>query len=366
MENLKIAFDAKGMNEYFIKWKYTEYSGELLKDYIKETKDTNTKFYIFEKAKPVPESIGTFLLDFLNLDLSNKDSVRKFVFEYLYVNLIYAINKNIDMESAIHCDETLVVDVLNHHFELILSEEELNYYFEKIYNKHINSMMEYQKEFRAISDGKYFDYLYSDIINKRYKSEEDRIRYEAYKFEKKNESYFTSIANLGTLSFNLRINFNLRNFYTSKNKEYIIKNIPYAFESNKYFDILFISFKQLISAKEKIRVQACENCGKYFIPQTAHDTKYCNSLFNGKKTCKQIGIDKTYNERLKTDAILKAYRSRYQSLSHSASTCSKKSKAYKMYEKYKKEGPVIKKKYKTGQISGEEFKEWIEGTKLKK
>lgn len=365
MKDIQIAFDSKGMQEYFVKWKYTEYSDELLKRYRKETKDISTKFYIFEKAKPIPDSMGTFLLDFLNLDLFNKDTVKEFIFEYLYVNLIYTINKNIDMESAIHCDETLVVDILNHHSELILSEEELTLYFEKIYNKHIESMTEYQKTFKAIADGNYFDFLYSDIINKRHKSKEDKIRYEAYKTEKKNESYFTSVANLGTTSFNLKINFNLRNYYTDKNKEYIINNIPYAFESNKYFDILFISFKQLISAKKNIKVQACENCGKYFIPQTAHDTKYCNSLFDGKRTCKQIGIENAYNEKLKADAVLKAYRIRYQSLSNSASTCSQKSRAYKIYQKYKKEGPVMKKKYKTGQISAKEFKEWIDGTKLK-
>lgn len=365
MQDLKITFDSNGFQEYFIKWNYIEYSGNLLKSYRKETKNKDKKFYIFEKSIPTPVDTGSFLLDFLNLDFANKEDVRKFIFEYLYVNLLFTINKDIFKESEIYCDNTLITDISNYHFELILSEDEIDYYFEKIYAKHINSMMEYQKEFRAIADVKYFDYLYSDIINIKHKTKEEKMKYEAYKTEKENETYFTSIASLGSVAFNLRINFDLRNFYTDKNKKYIINNIPYAFESNKYFDILFISFKQLISTKKNVKVQACANCGKYFIPQTAHDTKYCNSLFDGKRTCKQIGAEKEYNEKLEKDSVLKTYRSRYQALAKQASTSTKSNKSAKMYAKYKKEGPTLLKKYKTGELTKKEFEKWIDGMRLK-
>lgn len=36
-----------------------------------------------------------------------------------------------------------------------------------------------------------------------------------------------------------------------------------------------------------------------------------------------------------------------------------------MYKYYKKEGPVIQDKYKNGLISAEQFKAWINSTKIK-
>ena len=35
------------------------------------------------------------------------------------------------------------------------------------------------------------------------------------------------------------------------------------------------------------------------------------------------------------------------------------------YEHYKKIGPVMQRKYKAGNISGKDFEEWIESTKLR-
>ena len=37
-----------------------------------------------------------------------------------------------------------------------------------------------------------------------------------------------------------------------------------------------------------------------------------------------------------------------------------------MYEYYKQEGPIMRKKYLKGLISAEEFEAWIEDTKLRK
>lgn len=57
MEELQIAFDTKGFQEYFIKYKINEYKGTL-------AKGKKEKYYIFESQKPVPENLGTFYLHF--------------------------------------------------------------------------------------------------------------------------------------------------------------------------------------------------------------------------------------------------------------------------------------------------------------
>ena len=105
-----------------------------------------------------------------------------------------------------------------------------------------------------------------------------------------------------------------------------------------FHNILFISFREFAYIKKDIIIQQRENCKKYFIPATAHDTKYCDSIFKGKKTCKEISSQKTYAEKLEKNRLLKKWRNRYQSLARLASKTKhgSKSKAPQMYEYYKK------------------------------
>lgn len=362
MRDLQIAFDLKAQSEYFIKYSKKEYTDKLLKSYRKKTKNKTKKFYIFEKQQPTPENIGTFLLAFLNTDFNDITSCKEFIFEYLYVNLLVRINNNIYTESEIHGDNILVTGIRNTSFDIILSEEEIEYYFNKIYNKFKSDFLEYQKIYRALANFKYFELLQQDMPNK---IKEDKLKLKVIKEASKTETYYTSLSNIASTTLNLNVNFNVVPFYTDKNKEYIIENIPYYFSSKMYYDILFISFREFASSKEKIQVQACQNCGKYFIPLTAHDTLYCDSLFDGKRTCKQIGFEKAYLENLEKDKLLKLYRSRYQTLSKQASTTAPDSKSAKMYARYKKEGPIVKQKYTDGIITAEEFEAWINSTKLK-
>ncbi len=350
MENLQIAFDLAGFQEYFIKYTLVEYKGKL----AKKKKD---KFYIFKKQKPTPETLGTFLLAFLNTNFEDKDACKDFIFEYLYVNLLLRINKNIYLNSNIHGDAVLPMDITKIDFDIILSEEEINYYYDKMYSKFTNELLYYQKMYIAISEFKFTKFL---AIDSKEKKKSLLIK------SSKTETYYTSISCLSSTTLNLNINFHLLPFYTDKNKTFIIENIPYSFSSNKFYDILFITFREFINIKKNILVQKCENCGKYFIPSTSHNTKYCDSVFNGKNTCKEIGIEKAYLEKLNKDPLLKKYRTRYQSLSKQASTANKNSKARKMYDYYKKEGPKQLQNYKNGNLSKEEFREWIDNTKINK
>lgn len=93
-----------------------------------------------------------------------------------------------------------------------------------------------------------------------------------------------------------------------------------------------------------------------------HDTKYCDEIFKDNKTCKESGRELAYKESLAQKPILKAYRSRYQTLSKQASEREK----HEMYEYFKKEGPTIRKKFIDGEITAKEFQDWINSTKVRK
>jgi len=358
MEDLQIAFDIKGFQEYFIKYKINEYTGKL-------ARSKKEKYYIFEKQKPTPESFGTFLLAFLNTDFSSKESCKDFIFEYLYVNLLIRINKNIHLNSDIHGDDTLPTDITKISFDIILSEEEIDYYFNKMYDKFKNELLYYQKMYIAVANFKYFELLASEITSRK---KEDKLKKESILESAKSENYFSSLGNIASTTLFLKVNFYLRPFFTDKNKKFILENIPYSFSSKMFYDILFITFREFANIGKDTFIQQCENCNNYFIPSTAHDTKYCDSLFDGKKTCKQIGSQKTYTEKLEKDRLLKKWRSRYQALAGLVSKTKpgSKSKAPEMYEYYKKEGAIMKDKYEKGEITGKKFKDWIDSTKLRK
>ena len=357
MKELEIAFDLKGFQEYFIKYKKKEYIGELANGKIKT-------YYIFEKKKPSPENLGTFLLSFLNADFNNKETCKDFIFEYLYVNLLTQINNKIHLESEIHGDDIYPTDITKVSYDIILSEKEIAYYYDEIYTKFKEPLIYYQELYTSLANLKYFDFLANEMTSQ---GEEDKLNQSIIQESGKIETYHTSLTNIATTTLFLNINFNLRTFFTDKNKDFIIENIPYSFSSKYFYDILFISFREFTYIKRNIVIQKCENCNNYFIPTTAHDTKYCDSVFDGKKTCKEIGAQKAYAEKLEQNRLLKKWRSRYVSLNGqvSKSKPDSKSSAKEMYEYYKKEGAIIKDKYEKGLITSEEFEAWIDNTKLK-
>ena len=115
-----------------------------------------------------------------------------------------------------------------------------------------------------------------------------------------------------------------------------------------------------------MQIIQCANCENYFIPDTNHNTKYCDFLFDENKTCREIGNNKEYFKKLEKDRLLKKYRRRYQSLAKQASTTNPDSKSNKMYDYYKKEGKKVKQNYINGIITDEEFERWIDSTKIRK
>ena len=185
----------------------------------------------------------------------------------------------------------------------------------------------------------------------------------------KTETYHTSLSNIATTTLFLNIHFNLRTFFTDKNRNFIIENIPYSFSSKYFYDILFISFREFASIKQKINIQVCQNCKKYFIPATCHETKYCDSIFEGKRTCKQIGPEKAHNMKTKGDDLLQRHRYLQQYLcnkAHEAESDPNFNQKYiELYERFRKEGREMRQNYINGILSKKKYKIWLDGFKIK-
>ena len=326
MDELEIAFDTKEKFEYFIKYLPLEYEGEL-------TKDKTKKYYIIKKQDLVPKKLGTFLLDFLNTDFNIFNSFKTFILEYIFMYLFFKIHNHISVDSIIHDEE----------LNIILSEEEIETNLTKMFELYKNEFIEYQNIYKAIAVRKYRKIYYS-CNNKDY------------------ETYSNYVRILAPTILDLRINNSTSKFQLLYN----YKNIKNSFVSKNFYDILYISLKNLLDISKNIKILRCKHCNRYFIPDTNHNTKYCDFLFDGKRTCKSIESQKTHKENLEEDVLLKVYRKRYKDLASQASHTRPTSKSNQMYEYYKKEGPIMRYKYIKGEITASEFKKWIDSTMIHK
>ena len=336
MNELEIAFDTKEKIEYFIKYTPLKYTGELLKDKRK-------KYYIFQKQALVPKKLGTFLLAFLNTNFNTFNACKNFIYEYLFINLLLKVNKNIFIDSQIHENNYTSYNCYDLKPEIILSKEEINFYLEKTYKLYKTEFIKYQN-------------IYINIVNHKYCESYCNCLTQIV------ETYSTALKMLSPTIINLKLGYSVSQFYGLYNS----KNIKSSYISPNFYEIIYISFKELVNYKKKLEILICKNCNKYFIPDTAHNTKYCDSLFDGKRTCKEIGPMNTHTKTIENDPLLKRYRNRYKDLANQASNTSPNSPSNQMYAYYKKEGPIVKQKYIDGIITVEEFEAFLDSTMLRK
>ena len=127
-------------------------------------------------------------------------------------------------------------------------------------------------------------------------------------------------------------------------------------------DILNIYFNYYL--ENNIHIKKCENCGKYFIPTSRSDEKYCDNVSpqNPQKTCKEYGAKKTYRDKINSDKIQKAHFTTSQFFRMKIKRCKnekEKEKLTKLFEKYKTNYGKQKNKFDNKKITENYFVEWI-------
>lgn len=81
---LEVVFDFENSKKYFIRYEPIEITKtEKIPEKLK-----GKKLYIFERVEPKAKNIGTFLLEFLNLDFTNALHLNYFLVHYFLVNFI--------------------------------------------------------------------------------------------------------------------------------------------------------------------------------------------------------------------------------------------------------------------------------------
>ncbi len=133
--------------------------------------------------------------------------------------------------------------------------------------------------------------------------------------------------------------------------------------NGKFTEILeFVWLSDLMSYclyqvfKINITINKCANCGKYFIPSSRADEIYCDNIFKGNRTCKQIG----YEQKVKSDEFMRAYRTAYKTMNAKKNRNIKNNPhAEKDFAKWTYAAKDKLDAAQNGKISLAEFKEWL-------
>ena len=299
--------------------------------------------YILCESEPLGMPMGSLLLEFVNLNLESKRKTMGFLKKYM---MGYYLIEDINVRQLIRKNGGL-------------TKEDVQKYSEDIYEDLYMDLKPIQEDF--IGSIKHtFRSVAMEIIREEHK--------EGIRNVDLSECYISELmATLYEYEEDILVDFDFPEYcYYSEpdeNEDYNA-NVEMGFASDFLGNILYISLRKLIFLKN-IFILECENCHKFFIPESLHNIKYCNNKHKSGKTCREIGAEVAYKRKPNEDKALKRYRSRYSSLSSNVSNYPESTIALKRLEEFKKIGVEKKKLYTEEKISQEEFIKWIESTKVK-
>ena len=112
---------------------------------------------------------------------------------------------------------------------------------------------------------------------------------------------------------------------------------------------------------EDVIIRKCKNCGKYFVVTGRKDTVYCDNPSPGHegKTCREIGAQVTRANKEKSDETTREYRKLYMRLKMQSNRHPKDDTLRDKVDKLVLEGKKSRDKLESGEITAEEYMEWL-------
>ena len=123
----------------------------------------------------------------------------------------------------------------------------------------------------------------------------------------------------------------------------------------KLENALFLSFINIIII-DRVEIKRCENCGKYFIPLSKSNEKFCTNYIsaNSKKTCRD-----SYNNKVKDIEIEFLIRKTSSYFSMQVKRNPDIDIYKKKHEDWKKNYKVQRLKFRNNEITKDELISWI-------
>mgnify|MGYP003290489639 CR=1 FL=1 len=88
-------------------------------------------------------------------------------------------------------------------------------------------------------------------------------------------------------------------------------NLKYRYYNTSPLSFCIMEFYKMLELH--IPIRRCKNCNRLFIPDSNHITDYCNRPYKKTgKTCKEVGANRTYKEKVFKNPILQEYERAYK------------------------------------------------------
>ena len=339
--------------------------------YISDNNFSNIETRYTQDMHNLNYSIGTLLFDFLEADLSNTIFIKKCAFKYgasalhtvsaEFDDFELEINNNNNNESTFELsyEPDIFEEVIK-----VYSEDKLEEYqkLQSILRKMINctyNLNNYSYLNGLTPSQRFFIYNVTnnktpnDLIMKSY------LQHIGLSYSLDFSEYKESIkSNEKIDSEKLAKEFKKRQ---KNNLQHFNKTFSYSFPcllSAYYFSLIYF-------IDNNIPIKLCKNCGKYFIPENRNSSVYCSRIYKDKKTCREIGANIAYNEKLKRDEVNTLYRKTLSAKKMLANRNPDIPMYLEKYEKWKAEANQFKQDIKDGKKTEEDFRIWIEETRKK-
>lgn len=127
----------------------------------------------------------------------------------------------------------------------------------------------------------------------------------------------------------------------------IHRDSEYAVSMWQYFaiqsleEMLYLELMEMI--KHGIRVKRCALCDRYFVLIDKRKRDFCDRLYKGKRTCKQIGAKQKFNKSVADDTCLQKFQQIYN----------------RMYSRYYRMD-AWERGHETNKLTEEQFKAWTD------
>ena len=131
--------------------------------------------------------------------------------------------------------------------------------------------------------------------------------------------------------------------------------------SSSVYTILYITLFKFVEEDKNI-IKKCKNCGKYFITDNPR-INYCNNLFKGKQTCRDIGNQIAQRIKQENDKLYGKYRKIYAKKAMLVKRNPDIEVYKKDYENWKKEAKEFMDSIRSEKKTYEEFDKWLEENK---
>lgn len=129
-------------------------------------------------------------------------------------------------------------------------------------------------------------------------------------------------------------------------------------------EMLYLELMEMV--KRGIRIKRCGLCERYFVLADKRKRDYCERLYKGKRTCRQIGAKQKFNESVEQDSFLQEFQriynriySRYYRMDAWDSNRQTNKLTEAEFKVWTDMASKARQEYRQGSISGEELLERI-------